>query len=80
MVMAFNNSAQAQTMTFALHAPLLEKQQLFNRLSDNSANAVIDGSITLTLPARSAAILTPEVSAIAAERKKSSARSDARPH
>ena len=79
VVMAFNNSAQAQTMTVALHAPLLEKQQLFNRLSDNSSIPVVDGSITLTLPARSAAILTPESSAIAVERKKSSARSDVRP-
>ncbi len=80
VVVAFNNSAQTQTMTFALPAPLLEKQQLFNRLAENSAIPVVDGSITLTLPARSAAILTPESSAIAAERKKSQARSDVRPH
>ncbi len=79
VVVAFNNSAQTQTMTFALQTPLLDKQQLFNRLANNSSIAVVDGSITLTLPARSAAILTPESSAIAVERKKSSARSDVRP-
>ena len=79
VVVALNNSAKTQTITFALPAPLLEKQRLFNRLADNSSIPVIDGSITLTLPARTAAILTPESSAIAAERKKSQARSDIRP-
>ena len=79
VVVVLNNSAQPQTMTLALHVPLLEKQQLFNRLANNSPISVIDGSITLTLPARSAAILTAESSIIAAERKKSQARSDVRP-
>ncbi len=79
VVMAFNNSSQPQTLSFSLHAPLLEKQQLFNRLADNQPVLVNHGLVTLTLPARSAAILTPESSVIAAERKKSQSRSDVRP-
>ncbi len=78
VVVAFNNSAQSQTLTFALKAPLLEKQQLFNRLADNQPVPVNHGHVTLTLPARTAALLTPESSVISADRKKSQSRSDVR--
>lgn len=78
VVMAFNNSAQPRTLTFALQMPLLENQQLFNRLADNQSIRVDSGHVTLTLPARSAAILTPESSVISVQRKKPQARSDVR--
>ncbi len=78
VVVAFNNSAQTQTLTFVLNAPLLEKQQFFNRLADNQPVPVNYGHITLTLPARTSAILTPESSVTAVERKKSQSRSSLR--
>jgi len=78
VVVTFNNSAQTQTIKLALPTPLLEKQKLFNRLADNQTVPVNDGIVTLTLPARSAAILTPETSVISAEHKVSQARSSLR--
>jgi glycosidase len=79
VIAAFNNSALTQTLSFTLCGPLLEKKQLFNRLADNASIPVNGGSIKLTLPACTAAILTAESSVIAVERKKSQARSDVRP-
>ena len=78
VVMAFNNSTQTQTLSFSLPAPLLEKQNLFNRLADSQSVPVNHGLVTLTLPARTAAILTTESPVIAAEAKKSQAHSDVR--
>ena len=78
VVMAFNNSTQTQTLSFSLPAPLLEKQNLFNRLADSQSVPVNHGLVTLTLPARTAAILTTESPVIAAERKKSQAHSNVR--
>lgn len=78
VVVAFNNSSQTQIITFALNAPLAEKPRLFNRLADNQPVPVNYAHVTLTIPARSAIILTPESSAVAAERKKTQARSSLR--
>lgn len=79
VVVAFNNSDQTQTIHTPLVAPLLGQKELFDRLTGCQAVPVTAGTITLTLPARSAAILTTEPSVIAAGRGKTQARSDVRP-
>lgn len=59
--------------------PLLGQKELFDRLTEDRRVTVDSDTITLTLPARTAAILTAEPPAVAADQGKRQARSDLRP-
>lgn len=78
VLMLFNNSDQTQTLKTALITPLLGQKELFDLLAQNRAVAVTADAITLTLPARSAAILTAAPPGLAAEQGKRQARSELR--
>ncbi|MEK7781595.1 MAG: alpha-amylase family glycosyl hydrolase [Verrucomicrobiota bacterium] len=78
VIVAFNNSDQTQTIRATLVAPLLGQKELFDRLAPGHSVAVTSDTITLTLPARSAAILTADPPTVAAEHGKRQARSDLR--
>jgi glycosidase len=80
VIVAFNNSDQTQTIRTALVSQLLGQKELFDRLTEGRRVTVESDTITLTLPARSAAILTAEPPAVAADQGKRQARSDLRPH
>ena len=80
VLIALNNSDHTQTIQTKLAGPLLGQKELFDRLTDGRRVPINSDTISLTLPARSAAILTAEPPAVAAENGKRQARSDLRPH
>lgn len=80
VLVAFNNSDQPQTLQTALVPQLAGQKELFDRLAQDRLVPVTSATITFTLPARSAVILTPEPTTITAKRDKSQARSDLRLH
>ena len=77
-VMAFNNSSQEQTIRIELVGALAGQKEFFNRLDSIQVVSVDSGTITLTLAARSAAILTPQPPMVTSGKGKNQARSDLR--
>jgi len=77
-IVAFNNGDKEQSFTLTLPKNLAEKTELFNRLAGNHPVVISNGQISITLQARTAALLTPETSAIATGKKPSTLRSDLR--
>jgi glycosidase len=79
VVAAFNNSDKSQSFSIKLEGALAARGELFDRLADNQPVVVENNQIKLTLPARTAAVLTTDAPAIAGGQNKSQARSDVRP-
>ena len=77
-VMAFNNSSQEQTIRIELVGALAGQKKFFNRLDSIQVVSVDSGTVTLTLAARSAAILTPQPPMVTSGKGKNQARSDLR--
>ena len=78
VIVAFNNSSQEQSITIPLIGSLAAQKELFNRLDPIHIVTVESGSVTLTLAARSAAILTPQPPMVTSGKGKNQARSDLR--
>ena len=78
VIVAFNNSSQQQSITIPLIGSLAAQKELFNRLDPIHVATVESGSVTLTLAARSAAILTPQPPMVTSGKGKNQARSDLR--
>lgn len=77
-LVAFNNSDQSQNLQIPLVASLRGQKELFDRLAEGRLIAVNSDTLTLTLPARAAMILTPEPPVVASDKSKRQARSDVR--
>jgi glycosidase len=79
-VIAFNNGATSQTLRLKLPPQLARHKKLFNQLAAGNPLPIASGVITLTLPARTAAILAPQPYAIALESSKPKSRTQLLPH
>lgn len=79
VLVAFNNNRTPETLHLKLPDALAsQSQQWFNRLAEDQTAFVKDGVLEFQLPARSAAILTPQPPLITKENGKAQARTDLR--
>lgn len=78
VIVAFNNNRVPETLHLKLSDKLAAQPQWFNRLGNDQIVFVKDGVLEFQLPARSAAILTPQPPLITQEKGKTQARSDLR--
>jgi len=78
VLVALNNSDLSQTIQTKLPPTLHGTKELFDRLTEGQLVAITGDTLTLTLPARSAVILTPDPPVVAADSTKRQARSDLR--
>ena len=70
VVVAFNNSPQPQTVRLTLPATLAGHSRWLDRLAADLAVPMVDGVLSLHLPPRSAALLTPDSPAMFSEKEK----------
>jgi neopullulanase len=78
VVVAFNNENHPRTLQLVLPPRLAAQSRWFNRLAEDVAIPAADGVLTLQLPPRSAALLTPEPSAMASDQGKTKGQSTVR--
>ncbi len=71
VVVAFNNSAQTQTLALDLGKLAFSREkELFDRLGDGRAAPIVSGAVTVKLPAYSAAILSTQPPEVASNPQK----------
>jgi len=68
VIVALNNGTYPEVLKIGLPAPLASQSRWFDRLGENTDLSVSEGVVTLKLPARSAAVLTPSPPKVTAER------------